>query len=263
MAGHPLPRPTILINTTIKIFAHRGSSLIWPENTMLAFDKAHTAGATGFETDLRLSKDEEIVLSHDDNLARFGLPQATVSSLKAADICRLEISSRNDKYRDRMIRLRELLEKYPEKDYIFDCKISDRRLFARLQDLLSGISPDHSIWFLAWSRTADRHLRVFFPNHQIFPRVSRTTVWGWGSILGVGRILEPRNQVLALPAYNIGIPVFRKSQVSSIKKRRKTFLAYLANSDKDFRRCVWAGVDSILTDRPDLLESFCRKQRLR
>lgn len=260
MAEALLRKQTIPINKDIKIFAHRGSSLIWPENTMLAFDKAHDAGATGFETDLRLSKDEEIVLSHDDHLARFGMPETSISRLDAKEVCSLEISSRNHEYRDKIVLFRELLEKYPEKDYIFDCKISDRRLFVKLKKLVSEIISDNHLWFLTWNQAGDDHVQEFFPNCQVFPRVLRTTFWGWVSILGVGRILEPKNHVLALPAYHMGIPVFHKGQVNSIKKRGKIFLGYLANSEKDLQRCMMAGVDGILTDRADLLRSFYRKR---
>ncbi|RMF61913.1 MAG: glycerophosphodiester phosphodiesterase, partial [Calditrichaeota bacterium] len=77
----------------MKIYAHRGSSTLWPENTLLAFEKAHESGATGFETDLRLSADGVIVLSHDDNLRRFGHPDKTVSRLAASEIEQIVIPS--------------------------------------------------------------------------------------------------------------------------------------------------------------------------
>lgn len=47
------------------IYAHRGSSVIHPENTLEAFAAAIKEGADGIETDLRLTADEEIVLCHD------------------------------------------------------------------------------------------------------------------------------------------------------------------------------------------------------
>ena len=104
----------------MEIFAHRGSSLIWPENTMLAFDNAHNAGATGFETDLRLSKDGEIILSHDDNLVRFGQVDRAISELTEKEIGAIEIGSADCQLKDKPISLKSLLRKYPEKDYIFD-----------------------------------------------------------------------------------------------------------------------------------------------
>lgn len=54
----------------IKVFAHRGFSGKYPENTMLAFEKALEAGADGIETDVHLSKDGKLVIIHDELLAR-------------------------------------------------------------------------------------------------------------------------------------------------------------------------------------------------
>ena len=53
-----------------KIFAHRGFSSKYPENTMLAFKKAEEIGASGIEIDIQLSKDKEIVICHDEDITR-------------------------------------------------------------------------------------------------------------------------------------------------------------------------------------------------
>jgi len=52
----------------MKIFAHRGFSSDYPENTLLAFAKALEAGADGIETDVRLSRDGKAIIFHDDDL---------------------------------------------------------------------------------------------------------------------------------------------------------------------------------------------------
>ncbi|MFB6465879.1 glycerophosphodiester phosphodiesterase [Cytobacillus sp. Hz8] len=52
------------------ILAHRGYSAKYPENTMKAFMEAHKAGADGIELDVQLTKDEEIVIIHDEKVDR-------------------------------------------------------------------------------------------------------------------------------------------------------------------------------------------------
>ena len=47
-----------------KNIAHRGFSGRYPENTMLAFEKALEIGAEGIEFDVHLSKDGELVIIH-------------------------------------------------------------------------------------------------------------------------------------------------------------------------------------------------------
>ncbi len=44
--------------------AHRGFRARFPENTMVAFQEAIAVGAEALETDLHLSKDKVVVLSH-------------------------------------------------------------------------------------------------------------------------------------------------------------------------------------------------------
>lgn len=53
-----------------KVFAHRGFSGKYPENTMLAFKKAIEAGADGIELDVQLTKDGEVVIIHDETVDR-------------------------------------------------------------------------------------------------------------------------------------------------------------------------------------------------
>ncbi len=53
-----------------KIFAHRGYSALYPENTMKAFAEAYKAGADGIELDVQLTKDGEIVVIHDEKVDR-------------------------------------------------------------------------------------------------------------------------------------------------------------------------------------------------
>lgn len=52
------------------ICAHRGARSIAPENTLLAMTRARECGAHCWETDVRLSKDGELVVFHDAILKR-------------------------------------------------------------------------------------------------------------------------------------------------------------------------------------------------
>ncbi|WML45234.1 glycerophosphodiester phosphodiesterase [Neobacillus sp. PS3-40] len=53
-----------------QIFAHRGYSLAFPENTMTSFLEAEKVGADGIELDVQLTKDGEIVVIHDEKVDR-------------------------------------------------------------------------------------------------------------------------------------------------------------------------------------------------
>lgn len=53
-----------------QIFAHRGYSALFAENTMSAFIAAEKANADGLELDVQLSKDGEVVVIHDEKVDR-------------------------------------------------------------------------------------------------------------------------------------------------------------------------------------------------
>lgn len=52
------------------IWAHRGASGYAPENTLAAFKKAIEMGADGIELDVQLTKDNKIVVIHDETINR-------------------------------------------------------------------------------------------------------------------------------------------------------------------------------------------------
>ncbi len=52
------------------ICAHRGARSIAPENTLLAMHRAYESGAHCWETDVRVSRDNELIIFHDDELMR-------------------------------------------------------------------------------------------------------------------------------------------------------------------------------------------------
>ena len=70
----------------MKVFAHRGYSSKYPEATWVAYEKAVEANADGFECDVRLSKDGQVVCFHDRTLKRIGNLNKPVSKLTAAQL---------------------------------------------------------------------------------------------------------------------------------------------------------------------------------
>lgn len=54
----------------MKVYAHRGYSGRYPENTMLAFKEAEKTGCYGIELDVQLTKDGEVVIIHDERVDR-------------------------------------------------------------------------------------------------------------------------------------------------------------------------------------------------
>ena len=70
----------------MKIYAHRGYSEKFPEGSKIAYLEAVKAGADGFECDVRLTKDREIVCFHDRSLRRIAGKGTVISRATLEEI---------------------------------------------------------------------------------------------------------------------------------------------------------------------------------
>lgn len=78
------------------IYAHRGSSLCAPENTLAAFILALEQGADGIELDVKLSSDGELVVIHDQTVNRTTQGNGRVSHLTLEQLRSLDAGSWKD-----------------------------------------------------------------------------------------------------------------------------------------------------------------------
>jgi glycerophosphoryl diester phosphodiesterase len=75
------------------IIGHRGASLHSPENTLAAFKLAVDRSAVAIEFDVKLTRDQQVVVIHDPNVARTTDGQGLVSKLTLEEIKRLDAGS--------------------------------------------------------------------------------------------------------------------------------------------------------------------------
>lgn len=79
--------------TTPLVFAHRGSSAVLPEHTVAAYERAVVEGVDGFECDVRLTRDRQLVCIHDASIARTSNGRGRVTRLTLAELNRHDYSS--------------------------------------------------------------------------------------------------------------------------------------------------------------------------
>ena len=76
-----------------KIYGHRGFSGKYPENTMLAFKKAIEIGCDGIELDVHLTKDNELVIIHDEDIKRTANGQGLVRDMTLEELRKFDFSA--------------------------------------------------------------------------------------------------------------------------------------------------------------------------
>lgn len=105
-------------------YAHRGASEYAPENTLSSFYLGLVCGANGIETDVQRTKDGVLVLFHDPTVDRVtdkkgNLADYTLDELKAMRV----FGNVTNNFYDRIVTLREFLEKFSSYDINFAIEI--------------------------------------------------------------------------------------------------------------------------------------------
>ncbi|MYL24589.1 glycerophosphodiester phosphodiesterase family protein [Vreelandella massiliensis] len=81
------------LSDDIEIIAHRGSSMVAPENTMAAIDQAVIDGADAIEIDVRLTADKHVMLYHDRTMARLAGDPREFGDLTRDELARFDVGS--------------------------------------------------------------------------------------------------------------------------------------------------------------------------
>lgn len=108
-------------NYRSRLVAHRGYQKEYPENTLLAYQKAIAAGALSIETDVLLSADKQAILYHDPTLRRVSGCKGRVNKLPLQELIRtpaFEPRRLGQQFQDQCIAplsdLVELLKAHPQ-----------------------------------------------------------------------------------------------------------------------------------------------------
>lgn len=91
------------------IFAHRGYSASYAENTMSAFLAAEKAGADGIELDVQLTRDGEVVVIHDEKVNRTTNGNGFVKDFTYKELRKLNANGKSSK-KEPIPSLEEVLE---------------------------------------------------------------------------------------------------------------------------------------------------------
>ncbi|GAB3190331.1 hypothetical protein GCM10027061_14110 [Nesterenkonia suensis] len=76
-----------------KVYAHRGSSGLFPEHTRAAYMRALDEGADGIEIDVQLTRDGEVICFHDPLVDRTTDGHGAVAEMTLAQMRRLDVHS--------------------------------------------------------------------------------------------------------------------------------------------------------------------------
>ena len=251
-------------------FAHRGGSLLWPENTLLSFEGAVGLGCRYLETDVHLSRDGVLVIIHDPTVDRTTDGSGLVRALPLEELKRLDAGyrfspdgGRTYPFRGQGVTvptLAEVVEAFPQVFLNIDLKRHD----AAMIEAMAGFIEERGLQDrLLIASFADAVIKAFRARTR---KQVATAAAGWetrrfwvASRLGLTALIRPACDALQVPPRTGRLTVVDRRLVASAHRRGLQVHVWTVDEVAEMRRMLALGVDGIMSDRPDLLMEVLAK----
>ena len=252
------------------LFGHRGASAEAPENTLVAFARALEHGVPYLELDCHATRDGEIVVLHDAELARTTGLDALVSELSFAELERLDAGYRFTRdghtfpFRGKGVRVpcfSEVLSAFPGTRLNLEVKQAEPAIAAQVVRLV---------------RSANASARVLLASAEE-PILAEIVKLDPGTALGSSTVdviefvkaaaesrLEsfvPRGHALQIPPDAFGRPLVTAELIAAAHALGLFVHVWTINEPDEMRRLLALGVDGIMSDLPGLAVTAAAKRK--
>jgi len=233
---------------TLEITAHRGSSIKYPENTMLAFIEAKREGANFIELDVQQTKDGKIVVMHDTNLKRTAGVDKNIYDVTYDGIKDLDVGSfLDEKFSSERIPLLE--------NVIIWAKKNNVKLNIELKPTGYEKSFEKQVVDIIMENDFIDQCVVTSQVYDVLKKVKEyqkdiTTVYVMS--IAYGNITE----LVYADHFSIEANNITKKMVSNIHKEGKQIYAWTVNTYENINKMIDLNVDNIITDDVNLAKEL-------
>ncbi len=246
------------------VVAHRGDSAHFPENTLAAFESAYKMKVDVIETDVHLSKDGVLVIWHDPTLDRNTngsgrIEDHTLEELKALDAGYTFTTDEGLTFPFRgrgvvLCTLEEALKACPAQRFNVDLKSKEPEI---VDAFIEVITKEHATRRVVG---ASFHLSNLKALRKKAPQIiTSLTTWEVVPLLFLQKLhLLPRRiskldpVVFQIPPKQGPITVVTPSFIKMMHKRGAIIQVWTINEAEEMKRLFNMGIDSIMTDKPEL-----------
>jgi glycerophosphoryl diester phosphodiesterase len=256
--------------------AHRGGAQLMPENTLAAFADALARGCDGVELDVQLSRDGAVLVHHDFRLMKdvarengVWLTESgpRIKDLMWRDLRQFDVGTARpgSDYALKHSLLKPMHAPVPSLDEVAALARSATRTFLLFVELKCDASEDsadpHALADAAYhvirrAELLDRVIFVGFDWRALMPLVKRGAVC-WFTTDRLHGDARPVIDMIASAGAQGWFPNFSDASPDNVAYARERGLkigAWTVNHRDDMERLK--GLDTICTDRPDLLQAF-------
>ena len=250
----------------ILLYAHRGSSILAPENTLPAFELAKLHGADILEIDVRISRDGQLVVFHDERVERTCDGQGRVSDLSIIQLKKLNAahhfvdpegrSWRNEK--TPILTLPEMFELLP--DTTINIDIKDNSMKAALAVAKAVEMADR---FTAVN-VGSFHAKTLQHFRQRLPQVTTSATLPEVANLYFKRGLYKNVpfEYLQIPTRYMGLPLAGNSFIRHAKQRGIHSVYWTINDRATMEKLIKRGAAGFVTDRVDIASKLLGKNAM-
>ena len=228
----------------LEVIAHRGMVSQGVENSLEALEGAANAGADYAEMDIILSKDQQFIVSHDDNLKRLTGKDITISQSNAKDVIGLKTSQNG--YQSQIVSF---------EDYVAKAKQLGIKLLVELKP--TGNEPaNYEQLFVDKMKelgveksymTMSADLKTIETVEKLAPTIKT----GYTISLQIGNFTSQKVDFYAIEDFS-----YNELLARTAHKNGKKIYVWTINSTDDIEKYVETSTDGIITDYPDLVSDI-------
>jgi glycerophosphoryl diester phosphodiesterase len=251
-------------NSNILVFAHRGASKDFPENTMPAFRRAVDLGVDVIETDVHLTKDGRYVIIHDDSIERITDGRGKVCEYTLNELMQFDAGYNfsNDggnsyPFRGkgiRLVSLEEMLGEFPDQRFNIDLKDKKPEQAEAFIGVLRRYNALDRVIAASWHCANLKALRKTC--REIFTSFSSMEVL-WVYFLYKSGLLFFKKSLsgcaLQIPEKWGQFNLISRGFLKEVHSKGVDVHVWTINSENDMRRIMESEVDGIMSDDPELL----------
>ncbi|MFW5826656.1 MAG: glycerophosphodiester phosphodiesterase family protein [Alkalispirochaeta sp.] len=233
----------------MRIIGHRGGAGgIYPENSIPAFHHAIKMGADGIELDVRLSRDNRVIVIHDATIDRVSLGSGEVAQLGAAELrSHALVDPSGTPHMDTRIPvLEELFEAVDSGTINIDLKTADTALARAVADIVRRYDAAHRTTIASFLPAAMEFFRSIAPD--IFTSADPQEVKALvRARYARESVRTPARRVQIPPRYRL-FPLATKGFVGYFHRHGLAVDVWTVNNPRFALKMAHIGVDALVTD---------------
>lgn len=248
----------------VVILAHRGFSGLYPENTLLAFEKAAELPIDGLELDIHATRDGVLVVSHDDSVDRMTNGQGKIQNYTLNELNQLDAGYRftldeGQTYPFRgqgltIPTLEEVFQRFTALWINVDIKAHDKNVVENFCDLISKYDAHQRLCVGSTSTKIVKYLRKICPQVVSIASLVEVAALLFLSKFYLERFYNKRYLVQASPQesrWGISLDIVTRRFIVAAHRRETAVHIWTLNELTDMQRFIDWGIDGIITDYPD------------